>query len=176
MSGMLIFWLPFNICEGYRLTTFREQAVQDTIDRLRSSQIKEDYTKSVRINSTSKDLHPVTFSWATLLKPGPTPFENTLLMESWKDRVCIQGHHSCEHHVSWCKREGLRRCTVSEESSRKAALLAHLKAYVNTTPGQAYRSFFRIPHLPIVTISWLRHDRFDCRCESFCTESHWRGC
>lgn len=176
MSGMLISWLPFNSFDGHRLINFHEQAVQDTIDRSRSSQIKEDYTKLVRIHSTSRDLHPVTFSCATLSKPGPTPSENTLLMGLWEDRVCIQGHHSCKYHVSWCKREGLRRCIVSEESSRKASLLAHLKAYVNNTPGQAHRSIIRIPHLPIVTICWLRHDRFDRRCESLCTESYWRGC
>lgn len=34
------------------------------------------------------------------------------------DRICLQGHHSCEHHVARRQGEGLRGSSVPEEGSR----------------------------------------------------------
>lgn len=34
------------------------------------------------------------------------------------DRICLQGHHSGEHHVARRQGEGLRRSSVPEEGSR----------------------------------------------------------
>ena len=39
--------------------------------------------------------------------------------------------------------------------------------------GQAHRSIIGLTHIPIVTISRLRHDRFHRRCKSLCTKSNW---
>ena len=38
-------------------------------------------------------------------------------------RICIQSHHCRKHHVGWCKREKLCRCSVSEKSPSKTCRL-----------------------------------------------------
>jgi hypothetical protein len=37
--------------------------------------------------------------------------------EAWEDRICLQGHHCCEHHVDWCARKGLCGRIIAEEGS-----------------------------------------------------------
>lgn len=71
------------------------------------------------------------FSSTTLLEARFNAIQEHIANHLREDRVCVQGHYSCEYHVGWCEREGVCSGAVSEESPCKAALLVHLKAYAN---------------------------------------------
>lgn len=51
-------------------------------------------------------------------------------------RICIQSHHSCEHHVDWCERKGLCGCPITEESPSKDMLNFYFMTNVNTCHHQ----------------------------------------
>ena len=90
-------------------------------------------------------------------------------------RICLQGHHLGQHHLHRCAGEGLRCCSLAEESRCKTEPTVQSQgcAEADLCLGQTDRPILRFTCFPDLALRRMRDDRLHSRCSGIRRPCPW---